>query len=163
MLQIKISADNERLLNRAKTEGELRGAVDMVLERIVQAKAAKEFKKAPASGAGSSPYYWRNVVDTLRATLGDDLRIPPFPDTAYYQTVYRYAKMYDLQGEKLQALATKVKETMKAPFDLRFILANNERIMAGTVAGQHRYVATTNNWRNRPAAPGTPLPSLPED
>jgi hypothetical protein len=162
MIKIKISADNERLLNKAKTEGELRGAVDLILERIAQSKADGLLKKVDDdSTSAGSPYAAKKVLATLRDSLGDDLRVPPFPDATYYQYLFRQAKINDLQGDRLIALAQKVKETMKPPFDPRFMLQAYDRIMAGTVFGQARFVANTFNKRNGRSAP--PLPSLPEE
>lgn len=165
MIQIKISADNERLLRAANTEAELRGAVDLVLERIAQAEVAKEFaKKEPERG---SPYNWKKVVSTLRETLGDDLHVPPFPDSRWYQSVFRYAKMYDMQGERLKKLAERVKNEsyLKPPFSAQFLMINADRIMSG-------FYDKSNFTRNGLQAPfkraslnplPVPLPSLPDE
>lgn len=161
MIKIKISADNERLLQRAKTEGELRGAVDLILERIGQAKAEKAFEKPTAQSEGSSPYYWKTVVAGLREVLGDDVRVPPYPDRIWIASTSRFAKMYGLEGEALTKLATAVKEsTLKPPYDVRFLLQNCERILAGTYSGDGKY---TDRPKRGSYKRGAPLPSLPEN
>ena len=162
MKVIKISADNERLLRKANTEGELRGAVDLILERLAQSDALKQFKKEPTEGPGASPYNWRVVVTGLKEYLGDALSVPPFPDSTYYQGVQRYAKMYDVQGERLVALCEKLKTTyLKPPYQAVFLLLNYDRIMQGAFDKDNsRY-----GYKASPGQllPRTPLPSLPEE
>lgn len=159
MKVIKISADNERLLRKASTEAELRGAVDMVLERVSQSDALKQFKKEPTAGPGRSPYNWQVVVTGLREALGDDLSVPPFPDATYYQGVQRYAKMYDVQGARLEEFCARVKRSyLKPPYQAVFLLRSYDRIMAGAFDSKPRA------WMADGASPArTPLPSLPEE
>jgi hypothetical protein len=159
---IKISADNERLLRKASTEAELRGAVDLVLERIAQSEALKAFKKEPTAGSKGSPYHWQVVVAGLREALGDDLSVPPFPDSGYVQSVHRYAKMYDVQGERLQALCDKLPSTyLKPPYQAVYLLINYDRIMKGA------FDKDTSRYGFKPSPgqllPRTPLPSLPAE
>lgn len=161
MKLIKISADNERFLRKASTEAELRGAVDMVLERIEQSNTLKAFKKEPTAGPKGSPYNWKVVITGLREALGDDLSVPPFPDGGYVQSVHRYAKMYDVQGDRLSALCERVKRSnLRPPYQAVFLLINYDRIMNGAFDSRFdssRMALDAGAFRR------TPLPSLPEE
>lgn len=161
MINIKISADNERLLNGAKTEGELRGAVDMVLERIAQSKAVRTAtQRELAEPKKPNPFNWKEVLSAMRDSLGDDVTCPPYPDPIWYQNINRRAKMYALNREGCYKLAEMVKESyLKPPFQLSFLLNNAEAILAGRYAKDN-----PNSQYGQLRAPRrTPLPSLPED
>lgn len=133
MIKIKISADNERLLQKAKTESELRGAVDLILERVSQAKASAVFGKepAPAEREQLKRYNWRTAKEVLGRVLGDQLRHPPFPDPIWYQRIHRTLKTYDMTEEKLTELAEYAKDRLKPPYSLDFLVCQHERILAG--------------------------------
>lgn len=163
MIQVKISAENERLIRKAKTEAELRGAVDLVIELLAQAENTRTAKKANrATNFGDSPYNWKKVITALRDTLGDDLFVPPYPDSQYCQTIYRHAKMNNLDADAIKRLAEKVKEsTLKPPVSALFAVSNAARILGGAYdrnAARLDSSTPASRFRGR-----TPLPSLPDD
>lgn len=162
MIQVKISADNERLLNNAKTEAELRGAVDLVLERIEQAKVAKAASKVAESAPKEpNPYNWRQVGAALGEELGE-VKWPPYPDPIWYQRVQRFAKMYDLQGDRVRELAAAVKNSyLKPPYSLDFLVTNAGRIMDGGFKTQQFRSGVGGQQMPRSRTPR--LPSLPSD
>lgn len=134
MITIKISADNERLINNAQTESELRGVREMILERIEQSKAVKAASKAElANPKEPNPYNWREVVSALRDWFGpDDLIHPESPDPIWYQSVQRNAKMHRLDREGVGRLARAVMESyLKPPFKVQWLVYNADAIIAG--------------------------------
>lgn len=162
MIIIKISADNERLLKRAQSPAELRGAVDMVLDRIEQARAVKEASKRDVvEPKAYSPFNWKEVLSAARDVLGEQVTAPPFPDHIWYQNIQRKAKLYGLTREKMKELCEKVQESYLAPpYQLSFIVNNAERFLTDGYKSKY-----TGRGRppNLPSAPRSALPSLPED
>lgn len=155
MITVKISADNERLFRAAKSEAELRGAVDLMLERIDQAKATKVFGKP----VKKNRYNWKTAVDVLGAVLGKDLKYPPFPDPIWYQRVHRSMMNYDLTEEKLTKLAEYARDNLRPPYTLDFLVGQYERILAGDYNAKYKRGASAdgsylvNNWRKNNALP----------
>lgn len=157
MISIKLSADNVRLLRGAKTAPELRGAVDLVLERLEQAEAVrllgKETRATMATKAASKRYNWRVAKEVMGRVLGDQLRAPPFPEPLWYQRVHRAMKQYDLNEEKLLEIAEYAKEHLKPPYSLDFLVCAHERVLAGNFDSKARKGSSTdiaymvNNWR----------------
>ena len=159
MITIKLSADNVRLLKGAKSEAEVRGALEMVLERLLQAESAKLFKAEPASKAASKKYNWRVAKEIMSRVLGDDLKAPPFPDPIWYQRVHRTLKQYDFNEEKLLELAEYAKTHLKPPYSMDFLICAHERILAGHFDSQSRRGANANTtytisgWRENSKLP----------
>lgn len=160
MITIKVSADNERLFKNAVSPAELRGAVDLVLERIEQAYAAKVAAKAEEVKVKEvNPYNWRQIGAALQEELGVDVRSPPYPDPIWYQRVQRFAKMYDLQGDRVKLLAEAVKASyLKQPYSLDFLVTNAGRILDGGFKKGWEQAGTSGAARRTPR-----LPSLPSD
>lgn len=127
MITVKFTADNIRLFKAANSPGELRGALDLVMERISQAEQSKVFGKAPAKNR----YNWKTAVAVLGAVLGSELKYPPFPDPIWYQRVHRGLMNNDLTEEKLIKLAEYAKEHLKPPYSLDFLVNQYERVLAG--------------------------------
>lgn len=160
MITVKFTADNVRLFKKAATEGELRGAVDLVLERISQAEQMKVFGKEPtAAEKRKSRYNWRTAKEAMGAVLGDALRSPPFPDPIWYQRVHRSMMLYDLTEEKLTALAQYAKDHLKPPYSLDFLVGQYERVLAGEYDVRAKRGASPDaanlisNWRKNNALP----------
>ena len=158
MITIKLKADNIRLLKAAKTEPELRGVVDLVLERIEQAETMAAFGKKPSPKTAKelSRYNWKVAKEALGSVLGEDLRHPPFPDPIWYQRVHRNMKMYDLTEDKLIALAEYAKKNLKPPYSLDFLIAQYDRILQGAY-DRKTWEKTTakpvNHWRENNQLP----------
>lgn len=134
MITIKISADNERLINNAQTEAELRGVRELILERIEQSKAVKAASKRDVSVAKeASPYNWREVVSSLRDWFApEELIFPESPDPAWYTTVQRYAKMHKLDRAGVGRLAQAIMESyLRPPFRVQWLVWNADSILAG--------------------------------
>lgn len=134
MILVKISADNERLLKQAKTEAELRGAVDLVLERIEQSYSSKDAKRLAESGPkATNPYNWKTVLGYLRASLGADVvTIPPYPDSSYIGRVNRYCKIYALDKEACDKIVQALADSyLKPPYQFNFIVSNVDRLLGG--------------------------------
>ena len=161
MITIKLSADNLRLLRAVKTETELRGAVDLVLERVAQAEQLRVFGRepTPAEKRSHGKYNWKVAVEVMGRVLGKDLKYPPFPDPIWYQRVGRGMKMYDLNEEKLVALAEYARDNLNPPHSLDFLVNQHERILAGDYNRGVRRGASSdatylvNNWRKNNTLP----------
>lgn len=160
MITVKLSADNVRLFKGAKSEAELRGAVDLILERIEQAEALKVFGKEPrAEIKAKARYNWKIAKDVMGRVLGDQLRAPPFPDPIWYQRVHRAMKMYDLTEEKLTKLAEYARDNLNPPYSLDFLVTQHERVLAGNYNRKPGRGANTDatylvsRWRQNNALP----------
>ncbi len=160
MIQIKISADHERLLKAATTEPELRGVVDMILEKVAAAHVTKALaKQAIVEPKEPNPYNWKEMVSALRDSLGpDELRVPPYPDAYWCGKIHRNARMYALDRPKIAQLCVKLKETyLKPPYSADFLISNYQRIIDGAFnSGTERKTGYT-------ARRGPRLPKLPSD
>ena len=134
MLHIKISADNERLIQNAQTTAELAGVREMILERIEQSKAVKEASKRElANPREPNPYNWREVVSALRDSYGpDELIFPESPDPIWYQSVQRNAKMHKLDRVGVGRLVEALRGSyLKPPYKVQWLVYNADAIMAG--------------------------------
>lgn len=132
MLIIKLSADNLRLLRSAVlgSEAEVRGALDLVLERVAQAEEAKKAGKSVKENDGKR-WNWTVARDAMKKVLGDKLRFPPFPTNEYYARIYRAMRGYMLDEEKLTEIAEYAKKNLRPPYSLDFLVCQHERILAG--------------------------------
>lgn len=161
MIIVKFTADNVRLLKKAASEAELRGVVDLVLERIAQAEQMRVFGKEPTAGKKKerARYNWRTAKEVLGRVLGDNLKSPPFPDPIWYQRVHRGMMLNDLTEEKLTKLAEHARDHLRPPYSLDFLIGQYERILAGVYdAGAKRGSSTDgtyliNSWRKNNALP----------
>lgn len=161
MITVKFTADNVRLFKKAASEAELRGAVDLVLERIAQAEAMRVFGKEPTAGEkkAKAKYNWKTAKDVMGRVLGDALKSPPFPDPIWYQRVHRGMKLYDLDEEKLTKLAEYARDNLNPPYSLDFLIGQYERVLAGNydrkfkrgVSSDATYLIS--NWRKNNALP----------
>lgn len=155
MITVKFTADNVRLFKKAAGEAELRGAVDLVLERIAQAEAVKVF----GTSKPKQRYNWKTAVEVMGAVLGDTLRYPPFPDPIWYQRVHRGMMNNDLTEEKLTQLAEYARDNLKPPYGLDFLVNQYERVLSGEFnVGAVRSNRTpiknlTDSWRTNNALP----------
>lgn len=169
MISINLKVDQVRLLRNAKTEAELRGVVDLVLEKIEQAEVLRDFKRAseaaPKSEGPSGPRItpWKRAKDVMGQILGDDLKVPPFPDRGWFMRVNRYIKLYGLDDEKLTKLAEFAKENMRPPYSLDFLVSQHERILAGNYNRNARRGAASTTPYYVPNWKQADLPQLPEE
>lgn len=154
MIKIKISAADERTLLGAKSEAELRGAVDLVLGRIEQAKAEGVFgKPSPEGKSAPGRLTFMQARAIAEREMGDILKIPPYPDTLYYQRVNRNLKIYGIDEEKLLKIVNYAKEHLNPPIGFEFMIAQHERILQGHFNRTPKKGANTgatylvNNWR----------------
>lgn len=128
MLIIKLKADNIRQLERAATEPELRGAVNMVLELMEQSKVLKSFGKTPKA---EDKFTWKEARDILKARLGDDFVMPPFPDSQYFRNLSSAIKAWGMDEEYVKKLADKVVTDLRPPYNFSFLMAQAHRILGG--------------------------------
>jgi hypothetical protein len=156
LITVKFSADNVRLFKKAASLAELRGAVDLVLERIAQAEAVKLFKPDPKA---KNRYNWKTAVQVMGAVLGDQLRYPPFPDPIWYQRVHRSLMNNDLTEEKLVKLAEYARDNLRPPYGLDFLVGQYERVLAGDYDAKSKRGASSDatylvgSWRKNNALP----------
>lgn len=155
MIAIKLSADNVRLIRAAKSEPELRGAIDLVLERLDQAETLKKLGKEVQLKA-EKKYNWTQARDVMGAVLGADLKYPPFPDPIWYQRVHRNMKMHDMGEKELTELAEYAKANLRPPYSLDFLVSQRDRILLGNFDKAPKKGANTDasyllaNWNKLP-------------
>lgn len=129
MLLLRISAEDERLIGRAKTEQELAGVVQLVRDRLAQSKLLKEMGRTPT--ARQFKYGWRDALEAARAVLGDQVTVPPFPDDHWYRRITTHVRSYGIDNEKVAAICEYVRANMRLPIKFEFMICQHERILAG--------------------------------
>lgn len=138
MILVKISAEDERCAQAAKTVQELEGLREMLLERIEQAKVLKDFRKAKdmkiqrLKSSYSATYTWKDALVTAREVLGSSgVQVPPYPTQSWYASLNAHMRSYGLGEPEVRALAEYVRDNMRTPIKLDFMLRQRERILAG--------------------------------
>lgn len=131
MITVRISATDERTIRGAETLDEFKGLQQLLIERIEQSRALSAFRKSVPSEKKEKPFTWREAIAIAREVLGDNLTVPPFPDSTWYQRIYRNMKHYGMTEEYVRKLAEHARDSMRLPIKLDFMIGQHERILAG--------------------------------
>lgn len=131
MVDIKLTADNLRMLEAASTDDERRGCIELILERARQAKSARSFGGKGARGKSTDLSVWKSVRDVMKEVLGDNLKVPPYPDGTWIRKVYYAVTNAGMDEEYLKRLATHAKEHMRSPIEMQFLVCMHERVLQG--------------------------------
>lgn len=131
MIQVRISATDERTIKGAESLDELKGLQQLLLERIEQARALLVFRKSEPKEQKEKAFGWKDAISVSREILGDNLTVPPFPDSTWYQRIYRTMKHYGMGEDYVRKLATHARDCMRLPIKLDFMIGQHERILAG--------------------------------
>lgn len=158
-VSVKLLVADIRLLEKAKTEPELRGCVDLMLSRIEQAKVAKEF--APKKLASESTHFSaRSFIELFKELMGDKVTIPPFPEPNYFISINKHLKAWGMNEVYARELAAKCLATLKPPYQLSWIVYNHDRIMRDGITNQvgHKKLAAGTAWHGAPTFLADKLP-----
>lgn len=137
MIKVRISKEDERCARGAETLQELQGLKALLLERIDQAEALNEFRKANkakvmAGPRAAPPYHWSHALVTAREVLGNDaVTVPPYPMREWVVKINAHMKQYGLGEPEVRRLAEYVRDNMKTPIKLDFMIRQHERILNG--------------------------------
>lgn len=129
MITIKLSAEDERILQRAKTEPELQGARQLVLDRIAQSKLMKEFGRTPK--AAEPNFRWKEALAVAKEVLGDNVTFPQLTDYRYYQRINGTIMRDGLDAEYVRGLAEYVRDHLRQPTKFDFMICQHKRICEG--------------------------------
>jgi len=154
MLLVKLSANDLRLIERAKSPDELAGAHQLILDRVAQSKVMKEFGRTPTLKVATR-YTWQDALRVVKEVWGEgNVRMPPFPDQTWYVRINTQLKRHGNDDFSIKTLAQYAKNNLKGPsISLDFLIAQQLRILAGEFDAQRR-----------PAEkPGAMGPELPEE
>lgn len=132
MLLVKFSAEDLRILERAKTDPEKLGCFQMVTDRIEQAKTLKAAGKVGVYRVAS--YSWQAALKQAKEVLDDTLTLPPFPDYRWYQRINGVLRQHAFTDEYTKRLAEYAKEHLlkyRKTIGFDFMICQHERILAG--------------------------------
>lgn len=152
MVIVKLFAGDIRILQSAKTEPELRGAVNMILTKVEEAEALRSLGKTVVPTKRQSRYTWKQGFDFARTILGDNVTMPPFPDGTWYERTNRCMREFGIDEDYVRRLAEHARDHMRMPIKFQFLVGQPERILAG-------------EWDIRKPSVGSrsaPLPLLPD-
>jgi len=150
MLVVKLSVADVRLLKAAQTEPELRGVVDMLVAKTEQAEVMRSFGTSTPRPSG---YGWKDAWECAKRHLGDQVTMPPFPDSRWFGDLNKSVRLWGIDDDYVARLCAHAKANMRLPIRFRFMIQQAERVLAG-------------EWdlkRKPQGAPSAPLPLLPED
>jgi hypothetical protein len=131
MITVRISATDERTIRGAETLDEFKGLQQLLLERLEQSRALSAFRKSEPVEKKEKAFGWRAAISVCREVLGDNLTVPPFPDSTWYQRIYRTMKHYGMTEDYVRRLAEHARDCMRLPIKLDFMIGQHERILAG--------------------------------
>lgn len=131
MINVRISATDERTIKGAATLDEFKGLQQLLLERIEQSRALSAFRKSEPKEKKEKAFGWKEAIAVAREVLGENLQVPPFPDSTWYQRQYTAIRHYGMDAAYVKKLAEHARDNMKMPIKLDFMLGQHLRILAG--------------------------------
>lgn len=152
MLLIKISAAEQRQIEKANTEAELRLFRLAILEKIQVAKLLKEFGKEPTLREDKS-LPWSKAIAICREVIGrEHVTMPTTPDGAWYIRLNSVLKRECMTEGSVRELAEYARDHLRRPVSFDFLICQQHRIRSGEfdVAPQKKDVVPE-------------MPLLPED
>lgn len=155
MLLVRLSASDQRTIERAKNQDEIAGAHQLVKDRIAQSKVLREFGKTPA--IKTAAYHWQDALKIVKEVWGEgNVRVPPFPDQFWYARLNTQIKRHGNDDASVRALAEYAKANLKGTsISLDFLIGQQQRILAGEFDARRRPESAAN--------PGAMGPELPEE
>lgn len=136
MLTIKISAADQRIIERAQSLPELEGVRSMIMDHIAAAKLLQEMGRAVPVERPKA-FSWGQAWDICEAILGKgSLTRPPFPTNSWYARISGYIKRAGMDEGYVTSLAKHAEEHLRKPISFDFLICQHERILAGGYDGQ---------------------------
>jgi hypothetical protein len=150
MLLVKLSVQDQRLIERASTEPELQGVRRLILDKIAISQTLKEFNKAPTIEQRKS-LGWAKAWEVAKEVLGrENVTMPPFPDNSWYARVGGVIRREGMTEASVRELAEYCQANLRKPVSFDFMICQQHRIRTGEF-----------NVAKPPEA--IKLPELPED
>lgn len=130
MLAIRISANDERIIAKAVSQAELEGAVQLVKDRIAQAKQLKQFGKTAKSD--EPKFGWKEALAIVTEVLGrENVTKPPFPDYRWFQRINGVIRNYGMDEASVRSLAEYAKNNLRQPTNFDFLICQHRRVLDG--------------------------------
>ncbi len=155
MLLVRFTAEDLRIIERAKSAPEKEGALTLVNDRIAQSKVLKEFGKSPTVKAQT--YGWQLAFKTAKDILGEAVIKPPFPDYRWYQRINGTLREQGFDDDKMRELAEYAKAHLlgrRKTISFDFMVSQHRRILDGEFdTGGAKDAATLQSPRMGPELP----------
>ena len=159
MILVRLSAEDERIINGAETEAELQGVQKLLQDRIEAAKVLRVFNKAPTVKPRSFRY--QEAAEIAREVLGNThVIVPPYPTQQWYARVNLHIKQFGMDADYIRKLAEYARDNLMMPVNLDFLISNHARVLAG--AFDRRKRGNSPNQAPHPSA-GWMADRLPDD
>ena len=130
MILIKISADDERSIVRARTQGELEGIRDMVIDLIERAKVLRSFGKTEKLKMPT--FGWKEALTVLREVCGEaNITAPPYPDYTWYKRVGSCIRRNAMDEKFVRELGEYARDHIRMPSSAEFIIQQHAQILQG--------------------------------
>jgi hypothetical protein len=131
VLVIKISRPDQRIIERASTEPELRGVRQLILDKIAIAETMKEFGKTVPEEKRVS-LGWQKAFAVAQGVLGKaGVTMPPYPDNSWYARVGGVIRREGMTEDSVRELAQYCKDNLRQPTSFDFMICQQHRIRTG--------------------------------
>jgi hypothetical protein len=131
VLVIKISRPDQRIIERASTEPELRGVRQLILDKIAIAETMKEFGKTALEEKRVS-LGWQKAFAVAQEVLGKaGVTMPPYPDNSWYARVGGVIRREGMTEDSVRELAQYCKDNLRQPTSFDFMICQQHRIRTG--------------------------------
>lgn len=130
MLLVRLSASDQRLIERATSLEELKGIRQRMVDLIQQSLVLKELGKTPV--VKKQAYNWLEAWKICVEVLGvGGITKPPFPDASWYVRINNVLRTYAMDDDSVRDLATYAKHNLRSPTSFDFLICQHPRILAG--------------------------------
>lgn len=131
MLLVKLTAEDLRTVDRARTPQEIDGVVTLLREAIKSAEYLHSIGKEPE--LRQDKFNWQQAIKVLEEVLGKgNVLRPPFPDSAWFSRIRSVIQGYGLDEKRVREIGEYAKAHLKLPVQMAFLILQHERILAGT-------------------------------
>lgn len=131
MLLIKLSAAEQRQIEKANDEPSLRAVKQLVLEKIQTMKLLKEFGKEPSLREDKS-LPWSKAIAICREVIGrEHVTMPTTPDGAWYIRLNSVLKRECMTEDSVRELAEYARDHLRKPVSFDFLICQQHRVRSG--------------------------------
>lgn len=130
MLLIKLTAEDLRTIDRARTPQEIDGVVTLVREAVRASEYLRSLGKEPELRVDK--FNWQQAVRVLEDALGKgNLLRPPFPDSGWFAKIKAVLQGYQMDEKRVRELGEYARAHLRMPIHMMFLIQQHERILAG--------------------------------
>lgn len=131
MLLIKISANEQRQIERAITAADLGGVRGMILDKLAISKTMQEFGRAPT--LRTEKYLpWSKALRVVEEVLGKEhVTRPPFPNNDWYARINGVLRRECMTEDTVRELAEYARDHLRRPVSFDFLICQQHRIRTG--------------------------------